>query len=254
MERFNSIHRPFFFLVILGISLSNCTCTDNAIKDDPIVFDKDLDKIIIQAEQAKTRFENYGEHRGKIIEIYENNGRRFGDSVPQNQQYSKDKKQDVKAEGQNVEKGFVPVQYTYYEYEKFKKYLKFIEQETKKAGADISTIRIYFANYPENEPEDEEDYGKRKRNTVMFVPTIKIDGNESAYYISNDGPEGIPRPYIITDSFVKTKKTASMGSLDIPRNTNEASLLPNFNSSLSPSLFYADQSVIGNEGSRNPPR
>lgn len=241
----------FKFAIALVLLFGIVACDGRTSKtDDIIVTAEDVKEIIISDDQAKTRFENYSEHRGKIIERYENNGRKFGDSISQKQQYSKGKKQDDKADGQEAEKGFVPVQYTHYKYDEFKKYLKFIEQETKKAGADISTIRIYFANYPENEP----DFDKQKRNTVMFVPTINIDGKESAYYISDDGQEGKSRPFLLTDSFGRTNRPAPTGSLETSQNTNEANLLPNLTNSLSPSLFFAEQSVIGNEGSRNPPR
>lgn len=233
------------FVLLFGIA----GCKEGNQPHEDIVTLEEVEKIIITDDKAKSLFENYGKHRGNIIEIYENNGRRLGDSIPQNQQDIKDKKQADKAKQQEAEKGFVPVQYTYYDFEKFKKYLKFIEQETKKAGADISTLRIYFANYPENEKDND----KRKRNTVMFVPTIKIEGTESAYYISDDGQDGKSRPYLLTDSFGRTNKPAPTGSLDTPRNTSEANLLPNVSNSLSPSLIFAEQSVIGNEGNRNPP-
>lgn len=238
----------FCIALILLFGIVSCDgCKQKT--DDVIVTADDVKDIIISDDQAKTRFENYGEHRGKIIERYENNGRRFGDSISQKLPNNESKKQDEKAEKQDAENGFVPVQYTYYKYDAFKKYLRFIEQETKKAGADISTIRIYFANYPENEADED----KRKRNTVMFVPTIDVDGKESAYYISDEGKDGKPRPYVLTDSFERTNKPAMTGSLYVTQKNSEANLLPNFTNSPTPSPFYAEQSVIGNEGGRNPP-
>lgn len=234
------------FILLFGIVA--CDGYNNSSKDIVVTVD-DVKEIIISDKQAKTQFESYSEHRGNIIKIYEDNNRRFDDSISRNPQYNKDKKQGDKAEKQDAENGFVPVQYTYYDFKKFKKYMKFIEQETEKAGADISTIRIYFANYPENDKDND----KQKRNTVMFVPTIAIDGNESAYYISDEGQDGKPRPYLLSDSFVRKNKPAAMGSLTTPKNTNEANLLPNLTNNLSPSLIFAEQSVIGNEGNRNPP-
>lgn len=247
MKNAQKIAVSFVFALVLLFGIVSCDGCQPKV-DDVIVTVEDVEDIIISDDQAKTRFENYGEHRGKIIERYENNGRRFGDSIPQKQQNSKIGVQDKKAEEQDRENGFVPVQYTYYNYDAFKKYLQFIEQETKKAGADISTIRIYFANYPEND----QDPDKRKRNTVMFVPTINIDGSESVYYISDEGEDGKPRPYALTDSFERTNKPAMTGSLYAPQKTSEANLLPTFDSPPS-SPFFAVQSVIGNEGSRNPP-
>ncbi len=240
----------FAFALVLLFGIISCDgCKQKT--DDIIVTADDVKEIIITDDQAKSRFENYSEHRGKIIERYENNGRKFDDSISPKLQYNKSKEQDDKAEKQDAQNGFVPVQYTYYKYDDFKKYLKFIEQETKKAGADISTIRIYFANYPENERDED----KQKRNTVMFVPTIEIDGKESAYYISDEGVAGKSIPFLLTDSLKRTGKAAPIGSLDVPKKSNEANLLPNFPSLTTnpPPPFYGEQSVIGNEGGRNPP-
>ncbi len=239
----------FAIALILLFGIVGCDGFTKTSKDIVVTAD-DVKEIIISDKQAKTQFDNYSEYRGKIIKIYEDNGRKIGDSLSRNPQYKQGKKEEDKAGMQADEKGFVPVQYTYYKYDDFKKYLKFIEQETKKAGADISTIRIYFANYSADNP----DFDKQKRNTVMFVPTIAIDGNESAYYISDEGQDGKPRPYLLSDSFVRANKPAPTSSLDTPKNTNEASLLPNWTNRPTPSLFFAEQSVIGNEGSRNPPR
>ncbi len=249
----NAQNNVFKFALLAVVLIGITSCDGCNPRPENIVTADDVKEIIISDNQAKTQFENYGEHRGKIIKIYEDNGRSLGDSIPRNQEYNKGKKQDDKAEKQEVEKGFVPVQYTYYNFEQFKKYIKFIEQETKKAGADISTMRIYFANYPENDRDDD----KRKRNTVMFVPTINIDGNESAYYISDEGKEGKSIPFLLNDSLKRTGKSAPVGSLDIPKKSNEANVLSSFPSLMtnpSSPLFYAEQSVIGNEGGLRPPK
>lgn len=235
-----------FAIVVFFITISGCDgCNNKLMKQDEKVTFEEVEDIIISDEQAKTRFANYRRHRGNIIKIYEDSGRRLGDSLlkVQSSQNRDDKKSPAMRNTSG--EGFVPVQYTDYDFEHFKKYLKYVEQETKKAGADVSSIRIYFANYPENET----DRDKQRRNTVLFVPTINIDGNESAYYISDEGKDGFERPFLLNDSLQRTGKPAPEHSLNLPNKTEEANLFP----SAAPSPFFADKSVIGNEGGRNPP-
>ncbi|MDT7827713.1 hypothetical protein RQM65_03410 [Pricia sp. S334] len=235
------------FLLLVG--LLGCGEIKDRVDDDKAVTVEEVEDMIISDAQAKTRYDNYGQHRGRIIEIYENNGREIGNSTNQKAQNNRSENQNQQADNQGSDKSFVPVQYTHYDFEKFKKYLQFVEQETKKAGADISELRIYFANYPENEG----DRDKQKRNTVMFVPTINVDGKESAYYIDVDDKDGRMTPFLLTDSLQRTDKAAPKEMLKRANNTQEANLLPNFILRPVTAPFYAEQSVIGNEWHRNPP-
>ena len=238
-------------LLIGVIGCDGCKNGTDPITGDQEVKKKEVEDIIISEDQAKIRFENYGEHRAKIIKAYENNGRRLCDPIPQKPKNPKSKMQEQKkTANQKENKEFVPVEYTYYDFEQFKKYIKFIEQETKKGGAKITNLRVYFANYPEDEGGDD----KRKRNTVMFVPTIKVGDKEFTYYLSDEGNEGKIRPILLNDSFAIAKNQGSVGSLEISKEGNKASILPNISgllTSASPLPPYY-QSVIGNEGNRNP--
>ena len=244
----------FSIFLILLIGISSCNgCEDflnDDVTDDEVVTSKEVKPIIVSEKEAIIRFDNYRKHRVDVIKAYENNGRRLCDSVPQNPQYLKSKKQDDKTVNQEDKAKFVPVEYIHYDFELFKKYIQFIEQETKKGGADISTIRVYFANYSESEKKED----KRNRNTVVFVPTINIDGEESTYYLSDKGNEGKIRPVLLDDLFEQANDPGFVGTLPIPNEGTEASILPNVSGlmpSSPPPIIYR-QSVWGNEGDRNP--
>lgn len=248
MENARKFTLKFLIAPILLFGVAGCDDSKQESDDKAVSFEE-VEEIIITDAQAKTRFETYGKHRASIIKIYEDSGRRLKDSIPQKQQSIKGDEKEDGAMEREVDEGFVPVQYTSYDFEKFKKYIQYIEQETKKAGADISKLRIYFANYP----KEERDLDKQKRNTVMFVPTLAIDGKESAYYIG-EKEMGVPVPFLLTDSLERTNKAVPEEMLDASKNTSKASLFPNLIPRPSPSPFYAEKSVIGNEGDRHPPR
>lgn len=117
---------------------------------------------IISLEESKSLYDNYTKNRLDIIQRYE-------------------------AE-RSPEKKFEASRFTSFTYDDIKQYMAYIEQEAKEAQVDISSLRFYFANYP-----DQEDFpdGKKivhpRQNSLFIVPTMKVNGEDYGFYIGEDG-------------------------------------------------------------------
>nr|WP_299384647.1 hypothetical protein [Allomuricauda sp.] len=119
-------------------------------------------KQIISLEESKSLYDNYTKNRVDIIQEYEAT--------------------------RSPEKKFEAARFAAFDYATIKQYIAFIEQEAEGAHVDISSLRLYFANYP-----DKEDFpdGKKivhpRQNSVLIVPTINVDGQDYGFYIGDDG-------------------------------------------------------------------
>ena len=255
MKNAQKLSLKFAIALLLLIGIVGCEDIFNK-EQEVIITTKDVQDIIIPTSQAQELYDTYSKRRVELIRDFEN----ALDSVNQQMQSKDDdpksqfrKNQLKKAAAQrgtslNTDKGFQPTEYIRYDYKSLKKYMKFIEQQTADAGYEISTMRIYLANYPEK------DYNKDKnrRNTVMFVPTINVDSSESAYYLSDEILPGKPRPYLIDSLFNDTKKPAPVGKLSDQNSNEKASLLSDLLIVKSPIFLANRQEVIGNEGHLHP--
>ena len=83
---------------------------------------------IVSMEEARMMYENYSERRASLIQ-------KFEDSINIS-------KRDTSK--------FDVARYTYYDYNTIKQYLAYIEQEATKAGVEISSLRFYYSNYPDD--------------------------------------------------------------------------------------------------------
>ncbi|WP_437397083.1 hypothetical protein [Flagellimonas lutimaris] len=141
---------------------------------------------IISLEESKSLYDNYTKNRIGMIEKYE-------------MEQSPDEKH-------------IPSRFTSFTYSDIKQYMAYIEQEAGEAGVDISSLRFYFANYP-----DKPDFpdGKKvvhpRQNSIFIVPTTIMDGQEYGFYIGTDGKA---KP--IKDAMGRSKEN----------NTSQASLMP----------------------------
>lgn len=162
-------------------------------------------KQIISLEEADQLFTNYTERRANTILKME------------------------LAEQVEEEKEFVPTRFVTFDINVLKDYIAFVEQEGKKGGTQVDSLRIYLGNYGKNK----ESWKKKKRNTVFFVPAAKTAEGYGGIFIDDEGKAMLIRDYLA-------------GGKESPQ--QEASLLPTFTSAPPPS-----QSLILNVGEGGPP-
>lgn len=166
---------------------------------------------IISLEESKSLYDNYTKNRLDMIQTFE-------------------------AE-RNPDEKFVPARFTSFTYSEIKQYMAYVEQEAKEAGVEVTSLRFYFANYPNKEkfPNGAKVVHPRQ-NSIFIVPTTMVDGKELGFYIGADGK-------------AKPIKGAvgshEEGGKDEP-NTSQASFAP--------SLFQnGDTSLNFNHGGSGPP-
>lgn len=168
---------------------------------------------IISLEESKSLYDNYTKHRWDMIHTYE-----------------MERKPDEE---------FVPARYSDFDYATIKQYLAFVEQEAKEAGVDISTLRIYFANYPDQERfPDGEKVVHPRQNSIFMLPTMKVDGQNWGFYIGADG-----KAKLIKGAVGET----GIGNTSEQGKRAQASLVPSI------STASEDQSLSLNHGNSEPP-
>ncbi|WP_318311659.1 hypothetical protein [Flagellimonas crocea] len=198
-------------IVLFGASLLlMVACQQGPKKEEP------TEKVsppegIISLEESKSLYDNYTKNRVDMIQAFElerDSARRF-----------------------------VPARFTSFSYADMKQYMAYVEQEAQEAGVKVSSLRLYFANYP-----DKPDFpdGKKvvhpRQNSIFIVPTTMIDGKELGFYIGSDG-KAMPIKGVVGSSETGEKTEP---------NTSEASFFPN--------LFQSgDKSLNLNHGSSGPP-
>lgn len=117
---------------------------------------------IISIEESKKLFDNYTKNRVESIQAYE---------------------LEV-----NKDENFKVARFSSFDYATFKQYMAYIEQEAKAAKVDITTLRFYFANYPnEKEFPDGRKVVHPRQNSLFVVPTIDVDGENFGFFIGANG-------------------------------------------------------------------
>jgi hypothetical protein len=119
---------------------------------------------IISLTEASTIYDNYSKHRVSLIEPYEMQQR-----AP--------------------EEKFEASRFVDFDYETIKQYIAYIDQEAEKAGVKkVSKLRLYFANYPN---EDKFPNGikvvHKRQNSIFMVPTLDMEGINYGFYIGSNG-------------------------------------------------------------------
>ncbi len=175
---------------------------------------------IISMDEAQKLFDTYGERRVPLIERFE---------IP------------------NAEAGaFEAARFTSFDYTTIKQYLAFIEQEADSADVDISSLRLYFGNYPSRdelgEGVAEED---ARKNTIFIVPTLKKDGQEYGFFIQ-EGPDGQRKAVPLVE---RGGAAQGMGGLKEAESRSYAGFAP----VSAPFLLPGNQSLILNRGNTGPP-
>ena len=192
-----------FSLLLIVTSCQEKTKDDNGKPDE--TKEVDPPKQLISLDDADSLYVNYTARRAENIKEFEMQNQPDG-------------------------KPFNPTRFVSFELNLIKDYIKFVEQEAKKAGVNADSVRIYLGNYGNRGKE-------KRRNTVFLLPTAKTDAGYGGIYIGEDG-----KAKLIRDKF------RSQG-MEQNEPKSEASLLPTLN----PSLFQGEQSLILNFGTGGPP-
>jgi len=182
---------------------------------------------IVPLQEAKVLYKTYEKRRVPLIQRYE-------DSI----------------NAKKIDKKFDVARYVQYDYAVIKQYMDYIEQEAKAAKVDISTLRIYFSNYPVGD----DSVKHPRQNSVMLSPTINQKGNEYLFYI-NDSIREAPKAVLLNWDFGPLNNT-QMGALTPKVNVSQASVLPNLANSKSTTTkapFNGGKSLTLNRGNSAPP-
>lgn len=172
---------------------------------------------IISLEESKSLYDNYSRNRADLIQQFE-------------------------AE-QNNDENFQVARFTSFDYATIKQYISFIEQEADSANVDISSLRLYFANYPNKEKfPDGKKIVHPRQNSIFIVPTLNIDGQDYGFYIDKDGNAKLIKDAVGAEG---------MGSTLRNGNRSYASFMPNLVTSAT--LQDDGQSLNLNHGSSSPP-
>ncbi len=168
---------------------------------------------IISLETAREYYATYNQRRATLIRHYE-------DSI-------------------NLAKGikdsFPVARYVAFDYQVIKQYMAYIEQEAARAGADISTLRVYLSNNP-----DDPQFNHPRQNSVFLIPAVEVEGAQYGLYIDGDKPA-----YLSMD--LQPWKPKGMGLNEQPGQRAEASFLP------AAASLQGSKSLILNFGGSGPP-
>lgn len=186
-------------------------------KTPPIV---DAPANIISLNEANAIYDNYSEHRVRLIEPYET------------QQRQPDEK-------------FEASRFVDFDYDALKQYIAYIDQEAEAGGVKkITKLRLYFANYPNEEkfPNGKKVVHKRQ-NSIFMVPTLEKGGINYGFFIGDNGNAELIKDW-------KDSSKDGLGfSLD-KKQEAQAGFVPNFvlNTSL-----QGSKSLAFNFGQGGPP-
>jgi len=132
-------------------------------------------------------------------------------------------------------KRFVPTRFVSFSLAAIKEYLKYVEQESAKAGVKPDSLRIYLGNYGKQLKKKKDI----NHNTVFLLPAAKTKAGYGGIYIGENGKAKLIRNYF------KSGEESDGGE---PK--SEASFMPSFNSSL---MQVGSKSFIFNRGDGGPP-
>ena len=215
----------FIVFVLAAFSLNSCAEKKENVQDREQTEVLAPNQIIPIAE-AKGMYDNYSNRRVPLIQKYE-------DSINDNKE-----KFDV-------------ARYVSYDYETIKQYLAYIEQEAQKANVEISGLRFYFSNYPNEAffPGTKDSLKHPRQNSILLSPTLKRRDRDYLFYVEGDGEQG--QAVLLSDSFGEIK---GMGNVTESTKTSYASMLPSLNMTTTSSTnLYGRSSLTMNRGTGAPP-
>ncbi len=240
-------------LAITLVFLVMNTCTDVDQKNPDYSGEP---KQIVTYQQAKVLYDTYSNRRVPIIKAYEDRYTKK-EYDPKMQQQLKEGTIDSMSLEKTSKDAFNPTRYGYYDYKTIKKYIAYIEHEAALADVEISTLRFYFANYPEKGtlPGDRE-IKYPKKNTFLIVPTLRETDGEDYGFLTIEQKDGKRKAVLLKDqdSLIPGKSTQLLTTKNKSyAGFNLNGLLSN-SSPFMPVLPPGDvHSLILNEGGLVPP-
>lgn len=237
----------FSFTCILFIAFSFTNCVEKTEKENRTVVIAPAQ--IVEITNAKIMYDTYGKRRVPVIQRYE-------DSINRSRGYDKMKQQKMQKDGETkIPKPFDVARYIHYDYDTIKQYMAYIEQEAKAADVEISTLRIYFSNYPDQTffPKSKDSIKHPKQSSIMFSPTIKKGDRDYLFYISDTAGES--QAVLLNDEF-NTVKVDEMGNINAKDGKSYASMFPSLikpkpNTVVLP--YLGGKSLTMNRGTGAPP-
>ena len=200
-------------LLVLGFGLTSLVACRTEVKpeetheEEPPIEVEAPDGIIALGESKKL-YDNYTRYRAEGIE-------------------------NLEKENFNNEK-FMAVRYTDFDFEDFRKYIDFVEQEAAKAKVDVSTVRVYFAN----------SGGETHKNCVFFVPTLKKGDENFGFFIGADGSAKLIKDRVRVDIQQQGAEVLKKNELE---KAHPSTL------TVSAPMLFDDQSLAYNKGGSGPP-
>ncbi len=183
---------------------------------------------IISLEEAKKMYDMYGERRVSMIQHYE-------DSV------NISKRDTAK---------FDVARYTYYDYKTIKQYLAYIEQEAAKAGVEISSLRFYYSNYPDEKTfADGTPVIHPRQNSIFIIPALNQKGEEFAFLTEETGQAGEKRAVLLNGQLDYIEEKTGMNTQE----QNRAYAGFSISSPSTPPLFNNGSTVLNHGGAAPPP-
>ena len=246
-----SAHLLFLALTLLVFNGCNTNIDREIPKGEPVAAPDQ----IIPIEEAEAMYKEYSKRRVPLIQKYEDsiNGAMYDQDQGRRQEKMKD--------GSDMgPKKFDVARYVHYDYQTLKRYMDYIEAQTTAAHEEISTIRFYFSEYP-NEPTfpgTKDSIKHPRQNTLVITPAIKrkesgAKNRDYIYYIDDSDPAN-PKVVYLNDNFGPLMSTET-GDANGGDDKSYASFLPNIstpnNSAARP--FYDGTSVTMNRGGGAPP-
>jgi hypothetical protein len=244
MKHYGKKFSPTLLLAMTLIGIGGCnTKIDREIPASVLV---EAPKQIIAVDEAKGFYDNYTNRRVPLIQHYEDsiNRARANDKIQQMQRQG-DTSKAPQAEASPAQ--FDVARYVYYDYATIKQYLEYIEQEAKMANVEISTLRLYFSNYP-----DDPQFVHPRQNSIMLSPTLKKGDRDYLFYI---GELNGKAEAVLLDNAFGPMKTDGMGEGSIRDQKSYASFLPSLGTNHpNPSMPLQDgKSLTLNRGNGVPP-
>ena len=196
------------------LALASCGQQDRKQQQQPQeTRETEAPKQIIPLETAREYYTNYSERRAGLIAHYE-------DSINL---------------ARGIKDSFPVARYVSFDYQVIKQYMAYIEQEAARVGTDISSLRIYLSNNP-----DDPSYTHPRQNSVFLIPAVNLEGGQYGLYIRGDQPG-----YLNME--LQPWQPKGMGMLPEPGHKAEAGFLS------SPVLIQGQKSLILNFGGSGPP-
>ncbi len=204
---------------------------------------------IVSVDDARKMYNNYTDRRAQLIQKYEDSLDRSGKDYEMQQQKMKEENAEMEKDSFDV------ARYGKYDIKELRQYLDFVEQEAKKAGVEVSSIRFYFSNYANMEKYDDGAAVKHPRqNSFLLVPAAVKGDRDYAFFVREDD-QGVWKPVFLSDRLDQEMEDG-LGVVNRDRQLNHAALIPyifNKSTANAPLTFAGDQSLFSNEVDMVPP-